>query len=295
MAAVKFSHTPSCMILTLVARKRPPGLAPATLDQVGDLGEAELAVPPERADHVGHQVAVRDRVDVRRAGVGHAGVRAHDRVLPGGHAEREEVALALDQPRGVVGRRERPGGAGDQRPSRPRAGCPRAAVREPLDPAVRRVRGLGGDAGQLERPRVDPGPVVVAVGQEHRTVRHDGVEVGRRRACRPGTPASPSHRRVIHGPSWAGGVRRGRREVVLAGASLGQVAAQRSEPALDRVAVGVGEAGRHQAAGQVDDLEVASIEACREHREPGPRRPSRPRRAVRGRDGDGARRRPSRR
>ncbi len=228
------------------------GLAAA--HEIGDLGDPEAAVPPERADHVGDEVALLDRAQIGRAGVVHAGVRADDRVLPGRDAEREQVGLTRDEPVVVVllGRgRQQPG---DQAHRTLVEGAGRRAVGEPLDPAVGRVRGLGGDPGELEGAGVDPGAVVVAVGQERGAVGHDGVEVGRRRgAAREGRhrPAAAEHPR----PVVTGGVRRDRGEEVVARAALREVAPQHLEAALDRVAVGVGEAGRDEAAGQVDHLD----------------------------------------
>ena len=52
------------------------------------------------------------------------------------------------------------------------------------------------------------------------------------------------------------GVRADRGEVLLAGLVLRQVAAEPLQPALDRVHVRVGEAGRQQAAVEVDDADV---------------------------------------
>ena len=246
IAAVKFSHTPSCMILMLVARIPAARLRPATLHEVGDLVEAELAVPPERADHVGDQVAARDRIEVRRPGVGHPRVGAHDRVLPGRDAQREEIFLALEQPRGVLRRRQLGEEHGHAVHGTLVQRALRAAVREPLDPAVRRVGGLGGDPRELERPRVGPGAVVVAVVEQDRPVRDHCVEVGRRgrasreRRHRPAAAGDPR-------PVVPGGVRADHREVLLAGAALGQVALHPLQAPLDRVAVGVGEARRRPA------------------------------------------------
>ena len=222
------------------------GLAPP--DQVRDLLHALGAVPPQRADHVRAELAAGRSVDVRRAGVVHAGVRADDRVLPARDAERVQVGLAGKQSGAVVGA----GGAGqvpgDQGGRALVEGAARVAVRVPLDAAVGRVRRVPGDARELQRPGVDPGAVVVAVGQEHRPVRHHGVEVGgerraaRERRHRPAAAEDPLD------VGAAVGVRADRGEVLLAGVELRQVAPEPLQPALDRVHVRVGEARGEQAA-----------------------------------------------
>ena len=90
-------------------RGEPPvGVRRPLLDQLGDLLQPALALPPQRPDHRGHEVARAGGAQVGRPGVLHAGVRTDDRVLPAGDAEREQVALALEQPRvELVGRRRR--------------------------------------------------------------------------------------------------------------------------------------------------------------------------------------------
>lgn len=71
-----------------------------------------------------------------------------------------------------------------------------------LDRAVRRVRGVPGDAADLQCPGVDPGSVHVAVEQEHRPVTHDRVEVALPAADlveRHGEPVASRGRRVDMG------------------------------------------------------------------------------------------------
>ena len=119
-----------------------PGQRLTPSDQVGDLLDALAPVPPEGADHVRAELAARGRVDVGRARVVHARVRADDRVLPAGDAERVQVVLTGEQRRAIVGA----GGAGQvprDEGGRPLVeGAARVAVRVALDPAVRRVRRL---------------------------------------------------------------------------------------------------------------------------------------------------------
>ena len=83
-----------------------------------------------------------------------------------------------------------------------RAGRRRPPVGVPLHPAVGRVGGVLVEAGEGEGAAVDPGAVVVAVGQEDRPVRDHRVEVGRRggpareRRHRPAAAEDPGQVRV---------------------------------------------------------------------------------------------------
>jgi hypothetical protein len=121
----------------------------------------------------------------------------------------------------------------------------------PLDPAGRRVGGLPGDAGQLQRAAAQPGAVDVAVEQEHRPVADDGVEVLLDRQAA---------REVLHRPAAAGdplrvgvllGVPPDPVEVGLTGAVVVQRDPQPVQAGEGRVDVGVLEAGQHHPAGQV--------------------------------------------
>ena len=79
------------------------------LDELLDLLGAAVAVPPQRADDPGRQVAAPGGVDVGRVVAPELVVVVDDRVLPGRDAERVQVLLALQQPlghlRGGRGRR----------------------------------------------------------------------------------------------------------------------------------------------------------------------------------------------
>ena len=124
----------------------------------------------------------------------------------------------------------------------------------PLDVPVRGVVGAGGDAGDLERPGVDPHPVVVAVGQRDRPVGHDLVQLGGGRQAtgegghRPAAALDPGEVGV------RGGMLADVREIgTTIGRQPAQVAAEPLEAALHRVDVGVGEAGQEQSARGVHD------------------------------------------
>ena len=128
------------------------------------------------------------------------------------------------------------------------------AGRGPLDPAVRGIRGRGVHPGQRQRPRVHPGAVVVAVGQEHRPVGDHLVEV------LLGGHAAGEH---VHAPAAAGdpggagvaaGVGADRRQVALPGVLAGQVALAALQPAAGRVHVRVLEPGQQHPPAQVDHL-----------------------------------------
>ena len=181
---------------------------------------------------------------VRRAGVVHAGVVADDRVLPAGDAQRVQVGLAGEQRRVVLLGGRWPGSVpGDRRASRPRAASRSGGRRRRARSGRAAGRGCRGvDARELERPAVDPGAVVVAVGQEHRPVGDDRVEVGRgRRAAgerrhRPAAAEDPGQLGV------GGGVRRDRGEVLLAG-----VAARTGRSGSARARPGRGARGRRRS------------------------------------------------
>ena len=223
-------------------------------DEVGHLLDAEPPFPPQGTHHVGAQVAVAGRGDVGRRRVVHPGVGADDRVLPAGDAERVQVGLPLHQGRVVLLPRRARQQARDQRgrPLVQRAARP--PVRVPLDASVGGVGGPAVDAGELDRARVDPRAVVVAVGQVDGPVRHHRVEVGGQRGPagerrhRPPSADDPRQVRAV------GGVLPDGPEVVLAGLPPREVAAQPLETTLDRMDVGVDEARHDQAAGHVDHL-----------------------------------------
>jgi hypothetical protein len=225
----------------------------APLDQRGHLLLTSLAVPPQRPDDVCGQVSALCCVEVRRTGVVHAGVLPDDRVLPARDAHRVQVGLPGEETLVVrLGRRARSMLGHDVHRALVQ-GSGRMAVRVALVATVRRLGGLTRDAGQLEGAGVHPGAVMVAVGQEHRSVRHDRVEVGRdRRTARKGghgPPAAEDPREIGVGV----GVRLDRGEVVLARRSLREVATGAFEPALHGVHVGVDEPGTDQATRHVDD------------------------------------------
>ena len=90
------SHTPSCMIFTVVAANLPVRRALPKFEQVVDLVLAALAVPPERTHDARGEVAVAGGAEVRGVVV-HPEVRGHDRVLPGRDPEGVQVPLTLEQ------------------------------------------------------------------------------------------------------------------------------------------------------------------------------------------------------
>ena len=127
------------------------------------------------------------------------------------------------------------------------------AVGVALDAAVGGIAGVGRHAAELEGAGVDPRAVAVAIGQEDRTVRHDGVEV---------LAAGRAAREVVHVPAaapdprlvrMACGVLGDDREVGLAPAGAVELAAQAGEAAVHRVDVGILEPGRDGPAAKLDD------------------------------------------
>ena len=242
----------------LDARRAEPAarLRRAALDQVGDLLEPELAVPPERADHVGDQVAARDRVEVRRPGVVHAGVRADDRVLPGRDAEREQVALALEQPGGVLRRRRR---RGRSRATQVHRALVQRALRA-CRPGSRSIRPSGGSGVSAVMPASSRARELTQAPWWSRLGRNTGrsgttasrsaavgVPPGNAAIAQP-PPSDPRRRRAgrrTRGPS---------RGTPRACAPSVRSHRSRSRPPWIGWHVGVGEPGRDQPAGQVDDL-----------------------------------------
>ncbi len=124
----------------------------------------------------------------------------------------------------------------------------------PLDAAVGGIRRGRGDAGPLERRGVDPGAVVVAVGQEHRPVRHDPVEHCRGRDAAGEGIHRPAATDDPLGIGIRQGVRRDGVDVVVEVVPAGEVAGVHLEAGLDRVDVGVLESRQHPGAVEVHDL-----------------------------------------
>ena len=243
--------------------REPPACVRLPLgDQLRDLLAAAPPLPPQGADHRCGEVAACRGPGVRRTGVAHPRVGPDDGVLPARDAQRVEVALALEESGVelvVVGDGQ---DVGEQfhRALVEHAG--RLPIGVALDPTVGGVGGGGGDAGRLQGARVDPETVVVAVGEGGGSVGHDLVQLagGRQTAGegrhRPAPTLDPVQ------VAMRGGVVADVSEV---GAPVdgepAQVAAEPLQPALDRMDVGVGEAGQQQPARHVDD-------ACADRRRP---------------------------
>ena len=236
-------------------RPEPPvGSLLAPGQQVVDLAEAAVPVPPQGRGHVAvqHPVVGRHQVRAERVRQSQLTRRAHARVLEARDAQRVQVRLARDEPGEEFGLGGRGRVRRDQahRPVVQRPGRPAGLV--PLDPPVDRVRGAGVDARDRHRRGVHPGAVVVPVRQEGGPPAGHGVQVGR---CRQ--PAGKGR----HGPPAAGhpGARRQRGAVfrhdlqaLLPGPQPDQVAAQALQTAADRVHVRVAERGQRQPPAQID-------------------------------------------
>jgi hypothetical protein len=123
-----------------------------------------------------------------------------------------------------------------------------------FDASVGRIRGVAGDAGQLERARVRPRAVVIPVHEERRPVGHDRVQLlpGRNAAVeqvqRPAGAEDP--RRLGMRPR----VRADDPVVVVPGVALGEIHAQPVQAAGRRVHVRVLERRQQQPAPKVDHL-----------------------------------------
>ena len=138
-----------------------------------------------------------------------------------------------------------------------------AGARIPLDPSVRRIGRIAGDAGQCQRARVDPERMAVHRLERGRTVRHGLVEQGlggvRRREQRELPSATADPRQV--GPGTGTGTDRiedGRHAHQLGDGALAELRA------ADRwVHVRILEAGEHHPSLQLDDLRAWADEARR--------------------------------
>jgi hypothetical protein len=237
-------------------RCEPTGCSTGTpVEQVIDLLQPSVAIPPQRTDHAGGESAGRPPRQIGVVVV-QPSARVHDRVLPGGDAERMQIRLPL-QHAGLDVRRRRVRSEPTHQIHRPLVQRARGlAAIVALDPAVGRVCRVTGHAGHLQRCGVHPPTVPVAIGQEHGAVRRDLVErvLGRRatgeHVHRP--PAAEDPRRIGVGVR----VRHDRREVVRLGVQVVQITLQHVESAGDRMHVRVLEAGQQHPAVEVDHLGV---------------------------------------
>lgn len=237
------------------ARPEPsPAQRGALLDEFGNLSGTALPVPPQGTHDPGGERAVPRGGEIRLGRIVHAEEVAHQRVLPGGDAERVQMPLGVQQRRQPVGRR---GGRGQPADELHRAllkGAGGYAGGVPLDAPVGRVGRVRADAGQLQRPAVHPGTVVVPVGQVHRPVRDDRVQqllrrrAPRERLHRPAAAEDPLPLRMRVGVGPHGGHGRLRRR------RAGQIAPGQFEPGRHRVDVRVLEAGQQQPPREVDHL-----------------------------------------
>ncbi len=100
------------------------------VEQVVQLVCAAAAIPPQGALDPGGERAVPGGGQVGRQRVRVAQVLPHDRVLPGGDAQRVQVLLGQQQPAELLGEGRAGHAAGPPAAPRPRAGCP-AAHRPP--------------------------------------------------------------------------------------------------------------------------------------------------------------------
>lgn len=132
------------------------------------------------------------------------------------------------------------------------------AVGLALDPAVGRVGGSCGEAGEFQSTGVGPGAVVVAVEQQYRAVGDDGVDE---------LPGGHTAGEGLHRPAAARdplplGVGRGiggdPAQVLLEVGGAGEVALAQLDAREDGMDMGVGEAGDQQPPGQVDHLRTGS-------------------------------------
>ena len=258
MAAVNVSHTPSSISLTVVARNRPP---PARSRRASR--SSTWPRPRPRSHHsapvtwqLSTPSAAAWRVGIERVWYAEFGGGADAGVLEPGDPQRVQVRLGREQPGPKLrraGRRDldQPHGAVVQH-----AGGPAGPVA--FDPPVGRVRGARVEAGQLQRGGVDPGAVVIAVGQERGPAAGDRVQVrggGQAAGERRHGPAAAQHPGAGGPPGTVGGHRG---QGVLPGPQAQQVAPQALQAAGHRVHVRVAERGQHEPSPQVDHAGAAA-------------------------------------
>ena len=229
------------------------GAAGAQRHQVVDLLEPARAFPPQGTDDAAGERAPARGGEVRLVVPGLRRV-VDDRVLPAGDAERVQERLALQQALvDGVGRQRRL----MLRDEGLRALVQRAlrrAVRVALDPAVFGIGRVGGDPRDLQRLGVDPGAVTVAVRQDHRSIRHDRVDVllggtaAWKDVLRPASAQDPGLVRM------RSRVRGDRLEVRLLRVEVVLVALQHVDAAAHGVHVRILEPRDEHATGEVDHL-----------------------------------------
>jgi hypothetical protein len=238
----------------LDARGAEPAVAQRgpSLDEFGNLLGPTLAVPPQSADDPRGQRTLAGRRQIGLGRIVHPEELPDQRVLPGGDAERVQMPLGMQQggePIRRGGRRREPADVLHSPFLKHPDGLAR---RVPFEPAVCRIGRVPCDTGEFQRAAVDPGAVVVAVGQIHRPVRYDRVQQRlRRRTALEG----------LHGPAAAGdplsvGVRVGVRpndgKRVPGRLRPGQVALGELQARRHRVDVRVLEPGQEQPSGEID-------------------------------------------
>ena len=228
------------------------------VEQVVQLVCAAAAIPPQGALDPGGERAVPRGGQVGRQRVRKVQVLPHDRVLPGGDAQRVQVLLGQQQPAELLGE----GRAGHE-PAHQQCrglvqGALRLIVRPALDPAVPGVGGGGGQARQVQGPGIGPGAVAVPVGQVGRPVRDHAVQQFPRGGA-AGEPLHPPAAAVDPLPVRMGlrvGPDPGQRAVQVLRAV--QVAALHGDPGEGRVHVGVLEPGQQGPAAQGDRLRLTA-------------------------------------
>jgi hypothetical protein len=224
------------------------------LHEFGDLLGSAFAVPPQGADDTRGERAVPGGRQIRVGRVVHAEEGSDEGVLPGRDAEGVQMALGVQQCGEPVGRCGRGSEAPDElhRAFLERAARLARARGVPLDPSVGGIGRVPRDAGEFQGAAVDPGTVMVPVGQIDRSVGDDGVQqLLRRRTAleglhRPAASGDPLPLRMRGGVRAHGGHR------LLRCLGPGQVALGEFETGRDRVDVRVLEAGQQQPPRQVD-------------------------------------------
>lgn len=232
----------------------------APRDEFGDLFGTALTVPPQGAGDARGEEPPLQGSPVRGRRVRHVGVRADDGVLPGGDPVGVQHGLGAQH----GGQLLLGGGVGHQ-PAHEVDGAllehaGRTALGVAFAAAVGGVGGAGVDAGPLQGPGVDPGAVVVAVGQEDGpvgTIASRAAAVG----APPGKASRDQPPPVIHSASGCSSAYARIRRRYSAGSPVSaRWHRPSSGPAPLWVDMGVLEAGQQQLPGEVDDLGAGADE-----------------------------------
>ena len=239
---------PSSISLTLVTEYRPTGPSARRATSASIWSR-----PPSCSHHSAPATravsAPRPATEqVRRVDLGR-----DDRVLPVRDPDAVEVRLAREERLLALRGRRRRDEALHQVLRALVERAQRRAVRVAGDAPVVGVGRVGGDAGELQRPAVDPRVVPVLVGQEHGPIGDDAVEVLPAREAVGEVGEVPAGAQDPRDVRVGGGVGRDPLQVLVDAARVHEVAVQLVDARRDRVDMRIAEPGGDGPPAEVDD------------------------------------------